>query len=117
MINVKDQVYEALCKVTENVTSSYPADWENLPAIQYTEEQNSVEIWTDNEEQAAYCRYRIDIWNNTSTSQLALAVDQQIAELGLKRIQCSDVDDTEKDHKIMRYEMVIDVKHQIVYHK
>lgn len=35
MINVKDEVYAALLSVTDNVTDSYPKDWEKDLAIQY----------------------------------------------------------------------------------
>lgn len=117
MINVKDEVYEALCTVTENVTDYYPRDWEQDLAIQYMEEDNKVTEYTDMEEQKAYCRYRIDIWARKSTSAAAVAVDQAIAALGLKRIQCMDVEDPSGlKHKQMRYEMVIDVKTRQVYH-
>ncbi|PPK80619.1 hypothetical protein BXY41_106209 [Lacrimispora xylanisolvens] len=117
MINVKDEVYAALCTVTDNVTDFYPRDWEKDLAIQYMEEDNKVMEYTDMKEQKAYCRYRIDIWAKKSTSAAAVAVDQAIAALGLKRIQCMDVEDPSGlKHKQMRYEMVIDVKTKQVYH-
>ena len=117
MINVKDEVYAALCTVTDNVTDFYPRDWEQDLAIQYIEEDNKVIEYTDMEEQKAYCRYRIDIWARKSTSTAAVAVDQAVAALGLKRIQCMDVEDPSGfKHKQMRYEMVIDVKTKEVYH-
>jgi len=117
MINVKDEVYAALCTVTENVTDFYPRDWEQDIAIQYIEEDNKVMEYTDMEEQKAYCRYRIDIWARKSTSTAAVAVDQAVAALGLKRLQCMDVEDPSGfKHKQMRYEMVIDVKTKEVYH-
>ena len=117
MINVKDEVYAALCTVTENVTDSYPRDWEQDLAIQYMEEDNKVVEYTDMEEQKAYCRYRIDIWARKSTSITAVAVDKAIAAVGLKRTQCMDVEDPSGlKHKQMRYEMVIDVKTKQVYH-
>ena len=117
MINVKDEVYAALCIVTDNVTDFYPRDWEKDLAIQYMEEDNKVMEYTDMKEQKAYCRYRIDIWARRSTSAAAVAVDQAIAALGLKRIQCMDVEDPSGlKHKQMRYEMVIDVKTKQVYH-
>lgn len=116
MINVKDEVYAALCSVTKNVTDFYPRDWEQDIAIQYMEEDNKVMEYTDMEEQKAYCRYRIDLWARKSTSVVAVAVDQAIAELGLKRIQCMDVEDPSGlKHKQMRYEMIIDVKTKQVY--
>jgi hypothetical protein len=117
MINVKDEVYAALCTVTDNVTDFYPRDWKQDLAIQYIEEDNKVMEYTDMEEQKAYCRYRIDIWARKSTSTAAVAVDQAVAALGLKRIQCMDVEDPSGfKHKQMRYEMVIDVKTKEVYH-
>lgn len=118
MINVKDEVYAALTEKLENVTDTYPKDWANLPAVQYVEEENRVVEYTDDEEQKAYCRYRIDIWHSKSTSETALLVDEAISALGLKRTQCSDVDDPNgMKHKLMRYEMVIDVKTKRVYHE
>lgn len=117
MINVKDEVYAALCTVSDNVTDFYPRDWEKDLAIQYMEEDNKVMEYTDMKEQKAYCRYRIDIWARRSTSAAAVAVDQAVAALGLKRIQCMDVEDPSGlKHKQMRYEMVIDVKTKQVYH-
>jgi len=117
MLNVKDQVNGALCKVIDNVTDGYPKNWAKMPAIQYQEEDNRVVEHTDMEEQKAYCRYKIDIWNDESTSALAVEVDRAIAALGLKRTQCMDVDDPNGyKHKLMRYEMVIDVNTQEVYH-
>lgn len=117
MINVKDEVYKALCTVTENVTDFYPKDWQQDLAIQFMEEDNKVVEYTDMEEQKAYCRYRIDIWAKKSTSTTAVEVDKVIAALGLKRTQCMDVEDPSGfKHKQLRYEMVIDVKTKQVYH-
>lgn len=118
MINVKDQIYKALSEVLENVTDAYPKDWENLPAVQYMEEENKVFEYTDLKEDKSYCRFRIDIWHNRSTSEAALLVDKAIAKLGLKRTQCMDVDEPggRLKHKMMRYEMIIDVETEEVYH-
>lgn len=117
MINVKDEVYAALAGIFENVTDAYPRDWAELPVIQYTEEDNKVAEWTDDRETIAYCRYKIDIWNNKSTSAIAIEVDKAIASLGLKRTQCSDVEDPSGlKHKVMRYEMYIDLSTEQVFH-
>lgn len=117
MINVKDQVYKALLTVTENVTDCYPRSWEKDLAIQYAEEENKVVEYTGMKEQKAYCRYRIDIWDKKSTSAASVAVDAVMSTLGLLRIQCMDVEDPNgMKHKQMRYEMVIDVKTEQVYH-
>jgi len=115
MINVKDQFYDAIKGITENVSDGYPKDWAKLPAIQYTEEANNVYTKTDKEE-LSMLRYRIDIWNTGSTSQLALAVDEAISELGLVRTQCMDVADPRGlRQKQMRYEGIIDVESEMVY--
>lgn len=117
MVNVKDEVYKALCTVSDNVSDCYPRSWEQDVAIQYMEEDNKVVEYTDGEEQKAYVRYRIDIWARKSTSAIAVQVDKAIAALGLKRTQCMDVEDPGgMKHKQMRYEMVIDVNTLAVYH-
>ncbi len=117
MINVKDEVHAALLLVTDNVSDHYPRDWSKGLSIQYMEEDNKVVEFTDMKEQKAYCRYRIDIWHHKSTSVAAVEVDAAVSKLGLKRIQCSDVEDPSgMKHKQMRYEMVIDVETGAVYH-
>lgn len=116
MKNVKDQIYTALCGVTENVTDTYPKAWETFPTIQYVEEENKVYERTGNQEEKAYVRYKIDIWDNKSSSQTALAVDAAISTLGLVRTSCGDVNDPSGlKHKMMRYEGIIDMHSDIVY--
>lgn len=112
MINVKSKVYDALCKAVKNVTDSYPTSWADLPAVQYMEEDNKVVEWTDDREQKSYVRYRIDIWDNTSTSAAALSIDAEIAgSLGLERTFCQDVDDpSHLKHKVMRYEAILEAR-------
>lgn len=113
MINVKDQIYNALCGVCDNVSDSYPSDWSVFPIIEYIEEDNKVYEFTEQEDKS-YVRYKIDIWHDKSTSELALKVDEHMASLGLRRILCQDVEDEIK-HKVMRYEGIIDNITQIVY--
>lgn len=116
MINVKDQVYNALQAVNANVSDIYPTNWATLPALQYTEEANNVVTKTDEREQLAYLRYRIDIWHNGSTSATAVAVDAAMSPLGLTRIECQDVPDPSgMRHKQMRYEGTIDINNEVVY--
>ena len=118
MINVKDQVYTALKTVASNVSDLYPGNWADLPAIQYTEEANNVRTRTDNEEQLAYLRYRVDIWDQGSTSVTAVAVDNVLAPLGLVRVECEDspaADAAGWRHKVMRYEGIIDVHTEQMY--
>lgn len=116
MINVKDIVYSELSKVHE-LSDSYPKNWTQLPAIQYTEEENYVYEYADDEEQSSYIRYRIDIWSNESTSQMACDIDEKMAILGFKRISCADTPDPSGlKHKLMRYEAIIDCNKKFIYH-
>ncbi len=114
MINVKDQIYKALKGVCKDVMDSYPPQPEKLPFIFYAEEQNKVVEWTDNREQKAQLRYRIEIWSKTSTSQMALDVDKAVSKLGLIRTDCND-NNGELKCKMMRYEGIIDVNDETVY--
>lgn len=116
MINVKDQVYSAIKNITENVGDTYPTNWAVLPAIQYTEEDNSVYERTAEGEAKSHLQYRIDIWHNQSTSEYAMAVDKAISQLGLVRTMCMDAPDpSQLKHKQMRYEGIIDVDDETVY--
>ncbi len=116
MKNVKDEVYQALLRVTQTVTDTYPSNWTNLPTVQYIEDENKVYERTSNKEDKAYVRYVIDIWNNKSTTETTLAVDDQIAALGLVRTSCKDVADPGGlKHKHMIYEGIIDMTSNIVY--
>lgn len=116
MINVKDKVYSGLLEVCDNTSDIYPQDWEHMPAIQYTEEANRVYEKTDETEQMSYLRYRVDIWDNGSTSETALKVDEKLSALGLVRIECQDVaDPSYRRHKQMRYEGIIDNNTEVVY--
>ena len=120
MKNIKDQVYKALCSVTDNVSDAYPRSWAEDITIQYTEEQNNVWEASSDEnglrEDKSLVRYRIDIWNNKSTSEDALKVDTAVKKLGLKRIECADIPDPSgRKHKQMRYEGIIDMDSEEVY--
>jgi len=117
MINVKDIVYRELSKIIDNVSDAYPQNFSDIPAVQYVEEENKVEEYTDDQEQSSYIRYRIDIWHNISTSQTAVDIDSVMSKLGFLRTSCSDVPDPSGiKHKQMRYEAIIDCKKQFIYH-
>lgn len=129
MRNIKDQVYSALTAMfgEDAVTDQYPQSWADLPAIQYTEEDNKVLERTDEGETKSYVRYRIDIFHNRSTSAAALEVEQALGypmegqrgdvdPLGLSRTMCQDTPDPSgMKHKVMRYEGIIDMENDCVY--
>lgn len=117
MKNIKDKIYRALCAVTENVSDSYPIEWAEFPAIQLTEENNSVaEHTSDSVEEKAKVRYRIDVWHNKSTSEAALQVDAAVSALGLVRTACLDAPEPgHLKHKVMRYEGIVCMDSDDVY--
>ena len=126
MRNIKDQVYAQLVEQfgEDHVTDQYPTDWTNLPAIQYTEEDNRVAKRTNEGETKSYVRYRIDIWDSRSTSESALKVDAALGipmdeetSFGLSRTSCSDISDPTSGlkHKQMRYEAIIDMQNNLIY--
>ena len=119
MINVKDQVYSALLRVSENASDMFPLveprDSE-LPIVVYCEEANNVYQKTDDAEQLATLRYRVDIFDKKSTSETAQAIDAELSALGLTRDECYDVQDaTDYRHKCMRYSGIIDVETEQMY--
>ena len=115
MKNVKDHVFAALDAVFDNVTDQYPKDWAELPAIQYTEEDNKVYEHTEKEDKS-YVRFRVDIWHNRSTSESAMKVGTALSGLGLVRTLCQDAPDPSGlKHKVMRYEGIIDMYTDDVY--
>lgn len=118
MKNIKDKIYNALCAVIENVSDTYPPDWEDFPAVQLTEENNAVcESTNTTIEEKAKVRYRIDIWHNKPTSETALIVDQAVSALGLARTACMDAPEPNLrlKHKVMRYEGIICMDSDAVY--
>lgn len=116
MINIKPIIYKNLKEITDNVTDTYPQDWENFPVIIYLEEENRPHEITDDKEQMSYLRYKVDIFHNDSTSDLAVAIDDIFFSLGLKRTSSVDTPDpTHLRHKIMRFEGILDLESQIVY--
>lgn len=120
MINVKPQIYEALCRCCPgaDVSDEYPEEWRIFPKVTYTEENNAVEQWTDDKEQYARLTYRIDCWDMGSTSEIAAQVDAAMASLGLLRTYARDIKPgpEKAKHKQMRYECIIDVVTEDVFH-
>ena len=119
MVNVKDQVYDAICSVEEPdklVTDMYPRDWEKKYQVQYCEEQNSVYEWTDDQEQKSRLRYKLHVWGPKTLNSFVCAVDEKVSALGLRRTSCRDVEDPSgRRHKEMVYEGIIDCESEHVY--
>lgn len=116
MINIKPIIYKELEKVAENVTDTYPDDWENFPVVIFLEEENKpYEIYGD-KEQKSNVRYKVDIFNNDSTSTLAIKIDEIFSNLGLMRTSSLDVPDpSHLRHKTMRFEGIVDLSSELVF--
>ena len=116
MINIKPVIYKELQKVADNVTDTYPSDWENVPVVIFLEEQNKPGEWYDEKERKSNIRYKVDIFDKDSTSDLAVKIDEIFASLGLRRTDCQDVPDpSHLRHKLMRFEGIVDLNSQLVY--
>lgn len=116
MINIKPVIYKELQKVADNVTDTYPDDWENFPVVIFLEEQNKPGEWYDEKERKSNIRYKVDIFDKDSTSDLAVKIDEIFASLGLRRTDCQDVPDPSYlRHKLMRFEGIVDLNSQLVY--
>lgn len=116
MISIKAIITAELKKMFTNVNDSYPSDWATFPVIQYIEEENNTHTKTDDKEQLMYVRYKVDIWNDRSTTESAIAVDKALSGVGLKRTQSLDVPDASQlKHKVMRFEGIINVNNMRVY--
>ncbi|WP_305153808.1 hypothetical protein [uncultured Clostridium sp.] len=119
MVNFKPIIYKTLKEIEGvAVSEEYPNDWGKLPAVTYSEEDNSTYEVIDNKE--AICRiiYRIDVWNNRSTSDIALKIDEAITKLGLKRTFCKDAPNPSGlKHKVIRYEGLVDINTFRVYQR
>ena len=116
MINIKPVIYKELQKVADNVTDTYPDDWENFPVVIFLEEQNKPGDWYDEKERKSNIRYKVDIFDKDSTSGLAVEIDKIFASLGLRRTDCQDVPDpSHLRHKLMRFEGIVDLNSELVY--
>ena len=116
MINIKPIIYKELEKVAKNVTDTYPDDWENFPVVIFLEEENKpYEIYGD-KDQKTNIRYKVDIFNNDSTSALAMKIDEIFSSLGLMRTSSLDVPDpSHLRHKTMRFEGIVDLNSELVF--
>ena len=119
MINFKPIVYECLCNCDidrEQISVGYPSDWSVFPVIAYAEENNITTIECEGVERIAYIRYRIDIWDKVSTSDLTIQVDNELTKIGLKRVYSADIAEPNGlQHKQLRYEGNVDVTKLKIY--
>ena len=51
MINIKPLIFKELQKVADNVTDTYPSDWETFPVVFFFEEQKKPGALFDDKNQ------------------------------------------------------------------
>ncbi|MCM1104933.1 MAG: hypothetical protein NC409_12605 [Clostridium sp.] len=109
MINLKSRILAQLESMGcgADISDSFPDDFSKKTQIQYTEEENRVNSQSGNGAINSYVRYRIDIWDTVSTSELACQTDAALSSMGLVRTGCMDNNETARKHKIMRYEGIV----------
>ena len=87
----------------------YPNDFNALPIITFTEENNRNINFFDNQSFADEISIKIDVWSNTSTSALSKLVDAVFAPDLWTRGYCADVPEPDAKifHKVMKYSRVL----------
>lgn len=118
MINFKPEIVKVLKHVHSNVVESYPNDWANLPVIIYEEEEN-VPYWIQTSgENLTSLRYRIEIYSNSSTSELKTRINEELTKLGFTRSFATDTNDLgDRRHTTLRYEGVYNKQNNKIYKK
>lgn len=119
MINIKPQVYKALCNACPNasVSDEYPVEWKTFPKVTYSEENNATSAYYDDDEQFSRIVFKIDVFDKRNTFPVVQKVNEAMKSLGFQRTSSIDNPNTENyKHKIMRYEAEIDEKTLAVYH-
>ncbi len=112
MVNLKIKVYMALCAAhgEDKVSDTWPQSLEQIPCVVYTEEDNRSFERSGTKTTKSYCRFRIDIFCEESTSAAAVLTDEALAwnengtGLGMPRSICQDDNNDNCRHKNMRYE-------------
>lgn len=113
----KQRVANALATIDGvTVTASYNIAMSKLPSILYAEVVNTKA--NEGKEKRTNLAYSMDIYSNTSTTNIASKVDEAISAIGLKRGQCLDLDDPSGvRHKSMKYSGVYDYNTNKIYEK
>lgn len=63
MVNVKNMVYEALKPLAQDVSDSWPSEWQKTePRIIYTEEENKSHEMSGKKTTKSYVRFKVDIF-------------------------------------------------------
>lgn len=116
MINLKPEIVKLLKRINNNVAESFPSDWSKFPILVYEEENNTPYTIAIEGECLTLLRYRIEIYSNSSTSEIKGKIDELMTARGFTRIMSLDSNDLQgRRHSVMRYDGVIDLKDNKIY--
>ncbi|WFA10333.1 hypothetical protein [Tissierella sp. Yu-01] len=116
MYDIKPKVNELLEGIVgeDNVSDSYPNNFNNLPYISFYEQDNK-DVYKIKEELYTEVVIQIDIWHNRSTGTLARQVNDVMKSIGFKRDFARDIPDPVIKHKTMRFKARINNRTKIMY--
>lgn len=122
MVNLKDDVIAALDTITDKASDSWPQSEEEMEGVVYTEEENKSYERSGKKTTKSYCRFRIDIFSQGTTTPMAQAVDRVLgydpeteSGMGMTRTMCTDDNNGNLRHKIMRYECIVGESDRRIY--
>ena len=113
MLDVKPEVYRALCRALseDSVFFVAPEEAARLPCISYLELNNVPEGLGDDGEYSSTVEIAVDIWGDTSVQvdAAAQAVDREMTAEGFMRTYATDIppDGGNLCHKNRRYTITI----------
>lgn len=109
MISVKEDVVMALKSTGYPVYFfNVPSESEELPVITYFQMDNIPQTFADNSEQVSKIIMIVDIYSDSSTTQIAERVNCVMFELGFVRKMNRDIPDKPGiQHTTMRFDLEI----------
>jgi hypothetical protein len=114
MLNIKTTVVTAFrtstalaTLINDRIFFHFPLDFNTLPSISYLEVANVADLYADNLEIASGITYQIDVWSKSSTTAIAVIVDDIMKGVNFYRINAFDL--FEKDTNIYHKAMIFKI--------
>lgn len=106
LIDIQEEVYEALKRAAEHVYPSVPDVDAQRPCVSYFESNNIPDGNADDEEYTSLIEYTVDVWGDTpeEITPIAQRVEAEMSALGFERTHCTDIP---PGHKNMMYQITI----------
>ncbi len=113
MVSVNKQIFNKLNELKElgivkGVNYSYPETFSKLPCITFYEANNSIAIYTEDDEYLSEINYVIDIWAESyeQINNIAIKVNEKLKEIDFIREVSYDVPSEDIKHKFMRFKTI-----------